>query len=107
MRAGNLDREIQITRTTTAPNPDEPWVPGEPTTEVFATVRAQVVQQGTDEFMANYGEGQRTITVFRIRWLAGVELTDQVLYEGRTFDLKEIKEIGRRKGIELRAEAVT
>lgn len=107
MRAGNLDRQIEITRTTTVANPDEPWVPGEETTVTIATTRAQVVQQSTEEFMRNFGEQQVQAVIFRIRYRAGIQLTDQVLYQGAVYDLEEIKEIGRRKGLELRAKAVT
>ena len=107
MRAGKLDKSIQITRTTTAPNPDEPWVPGEPTTTILATVRAEVVQQSTTEFMATFGEGQETAVVFRTRYRGEVLLTDQVIYDGKTYDLIEVKPIGRRDGQELRARVVS
>lgn len=105
MRAGKLDTSIQITRTTTAANPDEPWVPGVPTTVVLATVRAEVVQQSTAEFMASFGEAQETAIVFRIRYRGEIELTDQVVFDGQTFDILEVKPIGRREGQELRAKA--
>lgn len=107
MRAGSLDRTIAITRTTTAPNPDEPWVPGEPTTSTIATVRAQLLQQSTEEFMRSFGESQETAIAFRIRYRSDVVLTDQIVYAGTTYDLLEIKEIGRRIGLELRAKAVS
>lgn len=105
MRAGKLDRVIEITRTTMTPNPDEPWDPGPPVTVTLATVRAQVFQQSTEEFMRSFGESQETAVVFRTRWLDGVLLTDQVTYDGKIFDIKETKEIGRRKGLDLRAVA--
>lgn len=107
MRAGSLNRTIEITRTTTAPNPSEPWVPGEPTTVVVAKVRAALVQQSTEEFMRNFGESQETAVVFRIRYRSDIELTDQVVYGGQTYDLLEAKEIGFREGTELRAKVVT
>lgn len=106
MRAGQLNRRIQITRTTTVANPDEPWIPGEPTTVVVASVRAALVQQGTEEFMRSYGESQVTAVVFRIRFRSDVELTDQVVFDGQTYDLIETKEIGHRDGLELRAKVV-
>jgi len=107
MRSGKLDRVIDITRTTTTPNPDEPWEPGTPVTTTVATVRAQVIQQSTEEFMKSFGEAQETAIVFRIRWLDGVLLTDQIAYDGKSFDIVEIKEIGRRRGLDLRAKAVS
>jgi head-tail adaptor len=107
MRAGNLDRQIEITRTTTTANPDEPWIPGDETTVTVATARAQLVQQSTEEFLRNFGEQQVAAVIFRIRYIAGIVLTDRVVYAGATYDLEEIKEIGRRKGLELRAKVVT
>ncbi|MGV8831256.1 MAG: phage head closure protein [Devosia sp.] len=107
MRAGQLDRRIQITRTTTAPNLDEPWMPGVPTTIVIASVRAALVQQSTEEFMRSFGESQVTAAVFRIRYRSDVELTDQVIFDGATYDLVETNEIGRRNGLELRAKVVS
>lgn len=106
MRAGQLNRRIQITRTTTAPNPDEPWIPGEPTTVVVATLRAAQVQQSTEEFMRSFGESQETAIVFRIRYRADILLTDQVVFGGKSHEIVEAKEIGLRAGLELRLRAV-
>lgn len=107
MRAGQLNRRIQITRTTTLPNPHEPWVPGEPTTVVVATLRAAQVQQSTEEFMRSFGESQETAIVFRIRCRSDVLLTDQVVYAGKAHEIVEVKELGLRDGLELRLRAVT
>ena len=106
MDAGQLDRIIKITRTTTVPNPDEPWIPGEPTTIIVAKLRAQLLQQSTEEFMRNFGESQESATVFRIRYRSDILLTDQLVYAGKAYDLIETKEIGLRDGLELRAKAV-
>lgn len=106
MRAGQLNHRIQITRTTTAPNVEEPWVPGEETTVVVATLRAALLQQSTEEFMRRFGESQETAIVFRIRYRSGVLLTDQVVFEGKALNIREVKEIGRRRGLELRCEEV-
>jgi hypothetical protein len=43
--------------------------------------------------------------VFRVRYVAGVKLDDRLTYEGATFDVKELKEIGRRRGLEIRCVA--
>lgn len=107
MRAGQLDRQIEITRTTTVSNPDEPWIPGAPTTVVLATARASLVQQSSEEFMRSFGESQETAVIFRIRYRDGIQLTDHVVFDGRTYDLIEIKEIGRRRGLELRCKEVS
>lgn len=104
MRAGQLDRTIAIDAWSAA-EPDaagtvqEGWTP-------FATVRAQLVQASTDEFLAGYGETDKTVTIFRIRWLDGLTNAHRVTYDGKALNIREVKEIGRRKGLELRCEVV-
>lgn len=101
MRAGSLDRAItlQAFSNTVAPDgtPIAAWSDA-------ATVRAQLVEASTDEFLAGYGESDKTVAIFRIRWLDGVSTAQRVLYQGRTLNIREVKEIGRRKGLELRCE---
>lgn len=102
MKAGRLDRRITIERMAETVNEFgtlvTSWTP-------VGTVAAQRVDQSTDEFMRSFGEEASTVVVFRVRYRAGVLMTDRVSYEGRTFDLIELKEIGRREGLELRCEA--
>lgn len=102
MRAGKLDRVITIQRNTYVVdeygNPEHTW-------SDVATVRAQIVQQSTEEFIRNYGASDETVIIFRIRWLDGITNADRVVYGGVNHNLKEVKEIGRRKGLELRCVA--
>jgi SPP1 family predicted phage head-tail adaptor len=101
MRAGKLDRTISIDRYSAG----EPNEYGEtiPTWTPLATLRAQVVQASTEEFLEAYGASEQTAIIFRVRWIAGVDTADRISYEGSYFNIKETKEIGRRKGLELRA----
>ena len=103
MRAGKLDRSIKIQAFTSTVNeygtPIEAWTD-------FATVRAQIIEASTEEFQRAYGEGGTTVVVFRIRWLSGVTIEHRVVYEGHNLNIRDIKEIGRRKGLELRCEEV-
>lgn len=102
MRAGKLDRTITIERSTYEVddygNPVYTWT-------VLATMRAQVVEASTTEFIRNYGASSENVTVFRTRWLDGVTLADRVVSDGVIFDIKDLKEIGRRRGLELRCVA--
>ena len=66
------------------------------------TVRAEVVQQTATEFLTGYGEAEDGTIIFRVRFRPGITTADRVSYAGRVYDLKEIKEIGRRRGLELR-----
>ncbi len=102
MRAGKLDRIIVIERAATTVDeygtPTEGW-------STVATMRAELIQSSVAEFIRAYGATTDTIAIFRIRYLDGVTLADRVTYAGRPYDLKEVKEIGRRKGLELRCIA--
>lgn len=104
MRAGKLDETIEI-QSYSAGTPDEYGVSA-PGYSAFATVRAQILQQSTEEFLRAYGETAMTAVVFRLRWLSGVTTSHRIVHEGRNFNIREVKEIGRGKGLELRCEEV-
>lgn len=99
MKAGALDRTITIERATEAK--DDLGVVTS-TWRCLATRHAQLVQSSTAEFMRAFGASTETAIVFRLRFLAGVTLADRVRFDGATFNLVEIKELGRREGLELR-----
>jgi SPP1 family predicted phage head-tail adaptor len=101
MRAGKLDRIIRID--TYGPGVPDEYGTVTPGWTALATLRAQVVQSSTEEFIRAYGASDETVIIFRTRWLDGVTNADRISYEGGYFNLKEVKEIGRRKGLELRA----
>lgn len=70
-----------------------------------ATLRAQIVQQGTEEFIRTYGASDETVIVFRTRYVDGIVNADRVAFDGRHFNIREVTPIGRRKGLELRCTA--
>ncbi|RUY31699.1 head-tail adaptor protein [Mesorhizobium sp. M7A.F.Ca.US.001.04.1.1] len=102
MRAGKLDRIIAIERKTETVSPTgavvTAWLN-------IATVRAEIVTQSASEFLTRFGEAESGTIVFRVRYLAGITTADRVTYSGQVYDLKEVTEIGRRRGLELRAVA--
>lgn len=100
MRAGKLDRTIRIDRYSAGVPDDFGTVT--PGYAELATLRAQIVQASTEEFIQAFGASDETVIIFRTRWLDGVKTADRVVYEGGNFDIKELKEIGRRKGMDLR-----
>lgn len=99
MRSGSLDRTITIQSFTLVDdeygNQTETWAD-------MATVRAQLLQASTEEFQRNWGTSSEPTYVFRIRWRDGVKLTQRIIHDGVIRPIKEIKEIGRRKGLEIR-----
>lgn len=99
MRAGKLDRVIDIVRVTSETDPY-----GNPieTEETIATLRAQLIEASTEEFQRAYGASGETAIVFRTRFLDDVTLADRVEYEGDSYNILALKEIGRRRGLEIR-----
>ena len=101
MRAGKLDREITFERATetvdgygaTAPT----WAP-------LATMRAQLIDATTDESIRAFGASTESTVVFRTRYLEGLTVADRVIYEGSAYEIVQLKEIGRRRGLDIRAK---
>lgn len=106
MKSGKLDRHITIERS--AETIDD-YGRTATTWSTIATVRAEILQATTAEFLRSYGEAETSAIAFRIRAIPGVEIrtSDRVAYAGEAFNLVEIREIGRRRWLELRAERIT
>lgn len=102
IRAGKLDRQIVIERQTetvaASGAVSNTWAP-------VVTVRAELVQRSADEYLTGYGEAETSSAVFRIRYLAGVTTADRVIFDGNTYDIDEITELGRTRALELRTVA--
>lgn len=102
IRAGKLDRQITFERETetvaASGAVSKAWAP-------VATVRAELVQRGADEYLAGFGEAENGSAVFRIRYLAGITTADRVTCDGVAYDIDEIAELGRKRGLELHTVA--
>lgn len=103
MNIGKLDRRITIERQTETVKLSgsvvKAWTP-------IADVWAEIIQQTATEFFTGYGEAETGSVIFRIRFVADITTADRVTYNGTAYNLKEIKELGRRDALELRGEAV-
>ncbi|SLN19961.1 Phage head-tail joining protein [Roseivivax jejudonensis] len=103
MKAGHMVHVIEIQRSTATVNdagtPERTW-------SRLATLRAEVVERSTEEFLRNAGETSETTIVFRTRFLAGLTDDDRVDFDGFAFDIDEIVTVGRRRGLELRCRRV-
>lgn len=103
MRAGRLDRTVNLQRLTETVNAagtvSTVWT-------TFATVRAELVSNSLTETGYAFGEADNDALGFRIRYRSGLTTTDRLTYEGRVYNLVGIVEIGRRRALELRCEAV-
>jgi len=101
MRAGKLDSTIQIQRPFETVNSYGAF---NVTWETMATLRAEIIEERTEELDRDPGTaGQRFVT-FRMRYRDSVSLGDRILFDGEIYDLKSVTEIGRRRGLEVRAK---
>lgn len=102
MRAGNLDRVIEIHAPTVTV--DEA---GTPITSYvkLVTLRVQTLKHSIDD-----REGQHAVTdttmSFRCYWFPGVWPGHRVVFEGNAYNVTAIRELGRRAGMDLIVEKV-
>ncbi|PAU98965.1 phage head closure protein [Paracoccus salipaludis] len=103
MRAGKLTHTIAIEREVETVKPSghvsRTWA-------TIATMRAEQKQGSATEFLAGFGEGTESNVIFLIRW-PGIEITvaDRITHAGKSYNIKSLVEIGRRRGLELRVSA--
>ncbi len=99
IRGGKLQHQISIERESESVAPSgtvsSVWLP-------IATIRAELVQRNTQEFLSGFGDAEGGSAVFRVRYLEGVTLADRVAHGSGRFDIDEIIELGRKRGLELR-----
>jgi SPP1 family predicted phage head-tail adaptor len=105
VNAGELDRRIVLLR----PSDRAQAADGEPVSDmveegrVWAAVEAVA---GGEPYGAHQRAAQAGV-VFRVRWRAAVSPLNQILYDGRRYDIERVVEIGRREGLELHATVRT
>jgi SPP1 family predicted phage head-tail adaptor len=103
MRAGSLDRLIEIQRRTTGldlyGSVIDTWT-------TVATMRAQLLKNATDDREGARGHATDAVLTFRMYYFASLSLNDRLLYEGQQYEITGITEIGRRVGMDLTCERV-
>lgn len=98
MRAGKLDRRVTIRRATQTRdafnNPVETWYD-------VATVWAQQrPNRGGERFTAQEIAGA-AVTTFHLRFRVDVTVMDRIQYDGRDWNILDVREIGRRVVTEI------
>lgn len=101
MRGGQLDRRIEIQQPIeTQDNSGESiqsW-------DTIASVWAQKIEnRGQERFTAQQLSG-RAIRTFRFRWNSRTQeitVKHRIVFDGRSFNITDVREIGRRDGIEV------
>ncbi|WP_311028219.1 phage head closure protein [Mesorhizobium koreense] len=104
MKAGRMTETVTIERET------ETVSPAGTVTLTWATIatrKAELIQAGTTELLKPFGEEEQSAIVFRVRYVADVTTKDRLVYGTQAFNIRDIKEIGRRRGLDLRCEKVT
>jgi head-tail adaptor len=104
MRAGQLYHVVTVERAALAVDDY-----GAPTTTwtTIATMRAELIDApSTEEVVRESGASTEAALHLRTRYFAGLTVADRLRFEGTAFDVKELKVIGRRRGLEIRAERV-
>lgn len=99
MRAGKLDQTITLRSVTYT---DDGFGGQEEVVTDHATLRAQIVDMSTDEYMRAWGAATEELRIFRTRFLDDVTIDMKVVHDGMRYEIKQIKPIGRRRGLELR-----
>ncbi|WP_226578224.1 phage head closure protein [Acuticoccus sediminis] len=103
MRAGKLDRRVTLERATVI-GKDEfgadllRW-------DQVATVWAQArPNRGAERFTAAEVNGSAVMS-FQIRYRSDVTVKDRLVYEGRVWNIVDVREVGRRVVTEIDATA--
>lgn len=103
MRAGKLRRRIQIERAHVLVDDyghaRESWLP-------ILTTRAEIKEDSTAELLSAFGQMNRDSKVFLIRWqLEKITTSDRLIHDDKVYNIIGLAEIGRRRGLEVRAVA--
>ena len=101
MNAGIMDRRITVQTYTTA---TDDWNHPVKTWADFATVWASKTDKRESEVNEQNQTVALTRTVWTIRYLAGIDTTARIQYDGSTYDIRGIKELGRREGMQITTE---
>lgn len=102
MRPGRLDREITVERLTTTKDSIggevETW------TTQFITFAEYIPVSGAEALKFEQLTASR-IARFIIRYTSDITTKDRISFDSNTWDIRFLKEIGRREWLEITAEA--
>lgn len=97
-----MDRQVAILRPVNAINEfNEPETTWQLVDMVWA---AKIPQRGSERFAAAQVAGHM-VTTFKIRWRDDLSPLDRLEYQGRQWDIYDVRELGRRDGLEIDAVA--
>ena len=103
MFAGKLDKQVVLESFTTTTNDFgeqvESW-------STLATVWAQVIPQMGKEIYDAAQVNAIDLLIFRIRYRTDLNRKHRIQYNGQTYDIETIVEIGRNEGLEILGRAL-
>lgn len=103
MNPSKLDRRItiQAKATTLDVNGDriDTW------TNLYTNIAANVKPAGGREMVAEHRMFETSAAVFTTRYYSDVTQQHRILYNGKTYNISSINEIGRHDGLLITAEA--
>lgn len=105
MQAGKLDRRITVQRNTPTVDGAGGEIAG---WADLCTVWASKQDVRDVERAQAAAIGASITTRFQVRWssiTSTIDVEDRILFDGRAYDVKATKEIGRREGVEITAAA--
>lgn len=102
LRAGRRDRQIIIQQFSTSETvvgaPEQTWT-------TYATVWAEYIPISGKEALQLNRETSAELVDFVILYDANITPKHRISYGGKTWDILFLKEIGRREGLRITAEA--
>jgi SPP1 family predicted phage head-tail adaptor len=98
MNIGKLDRWITIQSEVDTQDTDGSYTK---TWTTFKQVWASKVDKSGNEGLEQARDTATTSTIFKIRYLSKLTQKHRISFNGTTYDIEIIKELGRREGQEL------
>ncbi|PAP97818.1 phage head closure protein [Mesorhizobium mediterraneum] len=104
--AGRMDRRINIQRVTESRDPTYGAV-----TETWSDwktgVHAGLTQSTGREYLNTDQPVSERRKVFLVRYIDGLRVRDRIVFDSASYDIRDIREIGRRRFQEVHCEATT
>ena len=66
-------------------------------------LRAELVQQRAEDYLSGTGEGVTGRAVFRVWYRADITTGDRVKFNGETYQITGLVELGTRRGLDIQA----
>jgi hypothetical protein len=101
MRAGSFDKQIVINRLNGAFSIDENGAIDLANSQ-GVPMRAALIETASTDVAADTGHKTQTVLKFKCHFLPDCKAGDRVTYDHGTYEILEVREIGRRKSLELK-----